>query len=1274
MCVTNVLIAPDFSDSNQPATPSASPAKRAVFFFLLKPQTAIMKTRTITFLMFILLIIPQLTDAAGEMWRSRVSGSWTTPSTWEFSTNGGGTWITATSTFPDVTGSTVTIQTGHAITVSPSTPLGIDQFTINGGASLTLGTGSELKVNDGSGDDLTLFGTINGPGIMRTTGFPTFVIRNGSAFNAWMYCDSGNVNIRNDDAGNTSDLYGRVYIAGGKTFAVQNGGYTVRVRDNLTNFGTITGAAGATFRMLGGLFTSEGTVQIDNFYFDDTTGIAGLNQVWRPANAFISGGAMLTALDTISFKPTAVSNFSVNSGGVLNLNSRTVTFDGTSSGIFFTLFGGGTVTGGLFRTKGNITMRVKNGSAFNSPFRVYNGITTIYNDDAGNSSDLFGNTTVDAGAVLAVNNGGYTVRLFGNLVNSGTISGTSGASFRLRGSTFNCTGTVAVENFHFDTTTSFSGTPQSWRPANTYINTSGNVTVAENISFISNAAVSYNIGGMLNLSSNTLTVEAAVSSALFSLNGGGTVTGGLFRTKGLVTLRIRNNSNFSSPLEVATGNTVSFSDESGNTSTYFNNLTVNSGATFAVENGGYTSRVLGNVTNNGTIGGASGASFRMLGQIFTSNGTVSVSNFIFDDTTSFTGAAQNWQVANTSFNTNSLVTIGDNVRFNPTAQANYYIGSSARLDLNSRNVLIDAGSTSVNFYILGGGRINSGQLQTKGSVTFIVKNNTQFDSRIRVLTGTLTALNDESGNTFSLNNSITVDTSAAFMVNNGGYTCIVNDSIINRGTIGGFSGATLKFYGPEFINHGNVNVSSFYFDGILVTPTAFHNVSGTGQFTSPGLSITNGSYVKLLSDHSFSSVTINAGGVLDLGGKTMKLTGGGFPMANNGGLLAGGATIEFNGTTSQTLNSSFPLSCNLRVNNPAGVFMANSLTLSGMVTLVSGDLDLNGNVLTLDVNASLSETNGNTVKGNSGTLLTVRNLNAPSNLNVAGMGAIITTAQNMGITEIRRSHSAQILPTGNSILRLYSIKPQNNASLNATLRFTYDASELNSLPENSLGLFTSTNAGASYFVAGGTRDTALNRITLSGISSFSRYTAGSSIGGVLNLTVAPQGLYNDATQRLRLRDSVTVELHSKNSPFVLIDVAKTAIDSITLIARLEYAVAPSDTYYVVVKTRNTIETWSKTNGYVHTGGGVSSYNFTSAQTQAFGSNLVLTGTKWTLYSGDVNSDGTIDASDLSAIDNDAYGFVSGYVRTDLNGDGFVDGTDYLLADNNAANFISVIRP
>ncbi|MBK7159720.1 MAG: hypothetical protein IPH77_14580 [Ignavibacteria bacterium] len=72
--------------------------------------------------------------------------------------------------------------------------------------------------------------------------------------------------------------------------------------------------------------------------------------------------------------------------------------------------------------------------------------------------------------------------------------------------------------------------------------------------------------------------------------------------------------------------------------------------------------------------------------------------------------------------------------------------------------------------------------------------------------------------------------------------------------------------------------------------------------------------------------------------------------------------------------------------------------------------------------------------------------------------------------------------------------------------------------------------------------------------------------------------------------------------------------------------------------------------------------------------MILKGTKYCIYSGDVNQDGIIDASDLSEVDNDAFNSLSGYVRTDVTGDDFVDAEDVSIVDNNAYNSVSVIRP
>ena len=86
------------------------------------------------------------------------------------------------------------------------------------------------------------------------------------------------------------------------------------------------------------------------------------------------------------------------------------------------------------------------------------------------------------------------------------------------------------------------------------------------------------------------------------------------------------------------------------------------------------------------------------------------------------------------------------------------------------------------------------------------------------------------------------------------------------------------------------------------------------------------------------------------------------------------------------------------------------------------------------------------------------------------------------------------------------------------------------------------------------------------------------------------------------------------------------------------------------------------------------YNFTTSASQAYGDNQILKGTRFCIYSGDVNQDGIIDATDMQITDNDAFISTGGYVVTDVNGDYFVDGSDLLIIDNNAYRFITAITP
>ncbi|MFZ1322758.1 MAG: hypothetical protein WAT71_14470 [Ignavibacteria bacterium] len=168
----------------------------------------------------------------------------------------------------------------------------------------------------------------------------------------------------------------------------------------------------------------------------------------------------------------------------------------------------------------------------------------------------------------------------------------------------------------------------------------------------------------------------------------------------------------------------------------------------------------------------------------------------------------------------------------------------------------------------------------------------------------------------------------------------------------------------------------------------------------------------------------------------------------------------------------------------------------------------------------------------------------------------------------------------------------------------------------------------------------------------------------LNVKLAIEGLLRSASEKHDRRDTVIIQLAKSVSPFNIVDEAKAVLDSNTLSANFTFRNAVNGTYYIVVKHHNSIETWSKAGGQSFIVGNNYNYDFTTSITQAYGNNMVLRGTKYCIYSGDVNQDYLIDISDLSDVDNDVFNYVSGYVNTDLNGDYLVEGRDQNIIDNN----------
>ena len=178
----------------------------------------------------------------------------------------------------------------------------------------------------------------------------------------------------------------------------------------------------------------------------------------------------------------------------------------------------------------------------------------------------------------------------------------------------------------------------------------------------------------------------------------------------------------------------------------------------------------------------------------------------------------------------------------------------------------------------------------------------------------------------------------------------------------------------------------------------------------------------------------------------------------------------------------------------------------------------------------------------------------------------------------------------------------------------------------------------------------------------------------LNLTGLVEGFYFSGTNTMT-PDTMRVYLRNSSFPYAVVDSGKALLNSSgTGIFTFSNAVN-SVGYYIQVKHRNSIETWSSSPQSFT--GGTLSFSFIASASQAFGNNMPQINSspvRFGIYSGDVNQDGIIDGSDISDVENDASNALSGYVPTDVTGDDFIDGSDVSIVENNAVNSIGVITP
>lgn len=1005
----------------------------------------------------------------------------------------------------------------------------------------------------------------------------------------------------------TWSLAGNINVSSGALFQLGN---SATATYNVT--GSVTGA---------GSFAGH-TTNI-NFLPGSTYNIAGNTTIFSGTTTFNSG-INLTNIGTIG-----------TTGGTLNLQPGLVI---PSIGPTLTISGGGTIN---FNTGG-------------SKFQ-FSSITMAGTMSGSDTVNLAGNMVITSGvfsgagpfnilfsSVMDINFSGITVHKIIN--NSGTINWSVGT---------------------------ISG--------NGVINNNNIINIATTAGFSLNPLVNNN--ATMNKTTNSLTqMLGCNNSGAFNVNSG---TLQIVPTSGTYT--------HSGVFNVASGTTLTLGQVSGSITQTVNGSIAGAGSvTLGAANNNFGPSSVYNISGNTSV--TSGTTNFNAAMTVTNIGNLSVANGTLNLPSGLTIGAINSNLICSNAGLINFNT-GNTYTFNQIDLSGT-IGGSDSIFINSTLNWTNGGSSSPSVMILksggvgnvnnsgisiGGTFINNGtfnwvQTGINGTGTFInnnifnistnnafsfvaalVNNGTvnKLTSGISPFVGTLTNngnVNINTGGISVINGSnagtITLTDNTTFTENNGTFTSTGSIVIPANSFITG--NGTLIFNQPSVVNDGTISVNTVQFG----TTT---NLSGSGVFNTQAATFLNGSNVTLLSNQQFKYANIISGGTFNLNGFKASFNGSGTPFSNSGTLNLTNSTIELNGTSSQTVPHGNTYK-NLFLNNTAGTNSAGTLNVNDTVKVLAGFLNIVSHTLALGTTGYLSEVNG-TVRGTTGSITATRTLTNTVNVNIAGLGASITSSADLGLTTISRGFTNYTINGSGSILRYYNISPANNTNLNASLTYHYDNYELNGLNENLLSLFRSTNSGTNWSTIGGARDTANNNITYSGINAFSYWTAAvNPLAASINITAIVDALYNTSNNTLNKKDSITVYLRNSFDPYSILDSAKILLDTLTFSGTAFFNTTPSGTYYISLKYRNALETWTKAGGETYTTGTSMAYDFTTAQSQSYGNSTVLKNGKYCIVSGDLNQDGFVNGNDFTLF-SQQFG-QTGYLSADLNGDNNVNGNDF----------------
>lgn len=764
--------------------------------------------------------------------------------------------------------------TGNAAKISTG------NFTIAGTRAMTVNTGVTFTPTAGNvitGTSATLTGTgtieiTGGVSLATQYNFTTPVLTNLTL----TYIGTSSI---------SAGTYANLNITSG-TATITSGPVNVT--------GSITVGAGTTFA------PGSNTVNIAGNFINNGTFTTGTStMVFNGTGAQSIGGSALTTFNNLTVSNTAAPvsvNRAINVSGILNLNGAATAFIPDDT----VVINNSAAAGSLAGTGSLHVTRTANTADYQNQYKMSNntGLTGLITHYSG-----LGNQTIN----LANNYGSLVVSGSGTKTLSAAVSATN-----VTGSITVNAGTLATNNFAITsptnrTITVASGATMDAGTSVISFNTGTRVLTINgtfqtaNANGFSGAAIT-----SINTSSNAPTITLGSSSVIEYTSGtaGQIVTTPITYT-GHVLL-----SNASKT--IASG-----------TLTISGNLTIGTGATYLGTTNNPALNLAGDFINNGTFNAGSG--------ILTLNGTTQ-----------------------TIGGTTTPATLGS-LTVSSTGSATLLVNATISGNLNvSSSRIFDLGTFTCNRTTSGGTLTVAGTLKLGGSTGGQTGSN--FPTNFTTLT--------LSGGTIEYNGSNAIT-----------QTVFATPSYHNLTlTNGSGSGNAAK------ISTGNFTVATSRImtvgSGVTFTPTAGNVITGTGAtLTGTGgtIDVTGGATLAAqyafgtttltnltvnytgngsISPGTYSTLTLNGNGTITLTGNVIVVTdvtigpsatlaSAGFQMdvsgnwINNGAYTAGGSTVRFVGTSTQTIGGSSVTSfANITITNTTSpILVSRAISISGTLNL-----------------------------------------------------------------------------------------------------------------------------------------------------------------------------------------------------------------------------------------------------------------------------------------------------------------------------------------------------